>query len=303
MSWQATLFNSFMRVNKFYLSGKDFTQAKKAMKKMADKPAEKADYPVDAVVKKVSLDGVNCEWVYDKSVSSETLKVIVYFHGGGFYAGSPATHRDAAHRLSLATGMKLLVVDYRLAPEHIFPAALEDGMTAYQWLLSNDYKSEDIAFGGDSAGGNMTLSIMQLLRQQGSKLPFAGFCVSPWADLSHSGDSWISNQRKDVMIPHSLLENAAPVYAGQKSLDDPLVSPVFADFTGFPPIYLIAGENEVLVDDANRIYQRATQANVKAEIKIWPRMPHAFTSIANFIPEGREAIQDIANFLSRAYQQ
>lgn len=302
MSWQCTMINTVMRLSKWYLSGKDFHQAKAAMIRMADTPAAKAENPKGAIVEKTSIAGVSCEWVYDKSAEMSDA-VIMYFHGGGFFAGSPATHRDAAHRLSAATNMKTLVVDYDLTPEQVFPVALNQSVAIYQWLLANGFKSQDIAFGGDSAGGNMTLAVMKCLQAQDLPLPFAGFCVSPWADLTHSGQSWQDNRRRDVMIPPSLLENAAIVYANGKALDDPLVSPVFADFQGFPPLYVIAGGTEILLDDANRIEQRARECGVSVEKKIWPTVPHAFTSMASFLPEAREAIADIANFLQRSKSQ
>ncbi len=304
MSWQCSLINIAMRFSKWHLSGKDFHQAKAAMIRMADERAARAAPPKGAIVEKVRIADVNCEWVYARHDSSyDTEKVIMYFHGGGFFAGSPDTHRDAAFRLSEASGMKTLVVDYSLTPDAVFPVALDQSVAVYQWLLANGFQAGDIAFGGDSAGGNMTLAVMKRLQQRQLSLPFAGFCISPWADLTHSGESWQSNRRADVMIPPNLLENAAVVYANGEPADDPLISPVFADMHGLPPLYVIAGATEILVDDANRIAQQAQDCGVKVEKKIWPKVPHAFTSMASFLPEGRQAIEDIAAFLNRAYQQ
>ena len=303
MTWQCTMINAVMRISKWYLNGKNFNQAKAAMIRMADTPAEKANFPQGASVEKIQLAGVNCEWVYDTAtVSPQCKQVIMYFHGGGFFAGSPATHRDTAHRLSAATGMKSLVVDYSLTPEHVFPVALEQATAVYHYLLKNSYNNNDIAFGGDSAGGNMTLAVMKNLQSKNTALPFAGFCVSPWADLSHSGDSWQSNRRADVMIPPSLLENAALVYANGKPTDNPLISPVFADMHGLPPLYITAGSTEILVDDANRIAEQAKKCGVKVSKKIWPNVPHAFTSMASFLPEGRQAIGEIADFLHASHR-
>ena len=214
MSWQCTLSNAVMRLSKWYMHGKDFNAAKTAMMNMADKPSENAAYPDGATVEKTQIANVNCEWVYDASLTQEQKQhVILYFHGGGFFAGSPATPRDAAHRLSVAAKMRTLLVDYSLTPEHVFPVALDQAVSVYQQLLSSGISANKIAFGGDSAGGNMTLAVMKKLQQQDIKLPFAGFCISPWADLTHSGDSWQSNRKKEAMIPHSLLKNAALVYA------------------------------------------------------------------------------------------
>lgn len=302
MSWQCSLVNIAMRLSKWYLSGKDFDTAKAAMISMGDERAAKADYPADATIEKLQLAGVNCEWVRDNSVSAQADGVIMYFHGGGFFAGSPDTHRDAAHRLSAASAMKTLVVDYSLTPDAVFPVALEQSVAVYQHLLEAGYSAGNIAFGGDSAGGSMTLAVMKCLQAQNLPLPFAGFCVSPWADLTHSGASWQRNKRKDVMIPQKLLENAALVYANGKPLNNPLISPVFADMTGFPPLYVIAGGTEILVDDSERIAAQASACNVSVEKKIWPKAPHAFTSMAAFLPEGRQAIDDIAAFLNRVHK-
>ena len=299
MSWQCTLSNAVMRLSKWYMHGKDFTAAKAAMIKMADKPAEKAPFPDGATVEKVQFSNVNCEWVYDASLTEEQKQqVILYFHGGGFFAGSPATHRDAAHRLSVSARMRTLLVDYSLTPEHVFPVALNQAVSVYQQLLSSGISANKIAFGGDSAGGNMTLAVMKQLQHQGIELPFAGFCISPWADLTHSGHSWQRNRYKEAMIPQALLKNAALVYASGEPLDNPLISPVFADLQDFPPLYVIAGGTEILVDDANRIEQQAQRCGVKVEKKIWAKAPHAFTTMASFLPEGREAINDIGNFLT-----
>lgn len=303
MSWQVHAINLVMRVSKFRLNGKNFVDAKAAMIKMADTPAAKAQYPDGAVVEKTELNSVNCEWVCDHSIASNEPKVIVYFHGGGFFAGSPNTHRGAAHWLSACSKMKALVIDYSLTPEALFPTQLNEAVAAYQWLLDNGYQSQNIAFGGDSAGGNMTIAVMKMLQQQQLPLPFAGFCISPWADLTHSGDSWQTNKRRDPMVAQSLLENAAAVYAGSYPLDDPMISPVFADYTGLPPLYLIAGESEVLLDDLHRIADGAKKANVFVQKKIWPTVPHAFTSMVGLIPEAKIAIEDIALFLNKQHEQ
>ena len=297
MSWQVHAINLFMRVNKFRLNGKNFADAKAAMIAMADDRAAKADYPEGAIVEAVTLNTVSCEWVRDQSVANDEAKVIMYFHGGGFFAGSPNTHRGAAHCLSARCKTKTLVVDYQLTPQAQFPTQLDEAVLAYQWLLDNGYEHGNIAFGGDSAGGNMTIAVMKMLQQRKLPLPFAGFCISPWADLTHSGESWQTNKRRDPMVAQSLLENAAVVYAGDKPLDNPMISPVFADYTGLPPLYLIAGESEILIDDLLRIATQAENAGVITQKKIWPTVPHAFTSMVGLIPEAEIAIEDIAFFL------
>ncbi len=300
MSWQNTLFTTLFRFSKWRLSNKDFATAKQVMHAMSDERAAKAAPPQGAVTRAETIDGVACEWVRDEQLAEDTPRVLLYFHGGGFFGGSPATHRAAAHCFSASTGMRVLVVDYQLTPEAVFPTQLDEASRVYRALLERGFASGDIAFAGDSAGGNMAIAVLKYLQRDGIPLPFASASISPWADLTHSGESWHANRRRDAMVPQSLLENAAPVYAAGTALDDPLVSPVFADLSGLPPLYITAGGEEILLDDAVRLHANAMRDGVYSELQIWPGLPHAFTSMASILPEAQDGIDAIAQFFERA---
>ncbi|WP_101758674.1 alpha/beta hydrolase [Oceanicoccus sp. KOV_DT_Chl] len=296
MSWQASVFNMIFRLQKPGLKKKNFSQAKESMQATMARAEQAFKLPDYATLSHETINGVPCEWL---STGANQRGVVLYFHGGAFMVGSPpAAHRELAWRLSAAADMKVLLVDYRLTPEHIFPAALDDGLTVYRWLLDNGYIADHIAFAGDSAGGNMTLAVMLLAQQNNLPLPAAGVCLSPWADLTHVGDSIVSNEKKDPMLPVNILINAAQVYAGDKLLDDPLISPVFADFTGFPPLQVFAGSTEILLSDAQRIAENARAKNVEVEFKAWHKQAHAFPVMAQFLPEARQAITEMGKFLT-----
>jgi len=286
MSWQSCLFSFIARPLKMALARRNYPEAKTLLNTVLAAVGRLSHIPSSVSCTTASLNAVPCEWII-ASEAKERQRVIVYFHGGVFAVGSPNSHRDLAWRLSEAAAAKVLLVDYRLTPEHIFPAAIDDGIGVYQWLLENGYSAPHIAFSGDSAGGNLTLSVMLKARQLSLPLPAASACLSPWADLSHQGESIERNQSQDPLMPVSLLVNAAKVYAPQQDLSAPLLSPVFADYVGFPPLLLYAGSSEILLSDATRIQAQAEQASVKVSLKIWKNQLHAFPVFARFIPEGR----------------
>jgi epsilon-lactone hydrolase len=223
----------------------------------------------------------------------------LYLHGGGFVAGSPASHRDLAWRLSRESGLQVLMVDYRLAPEYPYPAQLDDAMAVYEALLAGGLSPAQLAVAGDSAGGNLALATVLRVRARQLPLPAAVIALSPWGDLTHSGESMISNAKSDHMIPAQLIDQMAAMYAGDCDLLQPELSPVFADYAGFPPLMLHAASEEVLRDDALRIHDRADHAGVDVVCHIWQRVPHAFPVFAQYLPEGRSAIREMATFLQR----
>lgn len=299
MSWQSAVFNLIFRTQKPGLRKCNFEQAKASMSKTMAQAEKSFKLPASAQLQPQTINDVSCEWVISHEAQTSE-SVVMYFHGGAFMVGSPpVSHRDLAVRLSQASAMKVLLVDYRLTPEHVFPAPLDDAIAVYQWLLDNGYSANNIAFGGDSAGGNMTLAVMIKAQQNNLPLPFAGLCLSPWADLTHVGESVTVNKDKDPMLPINILVNAAEVYAQGHELTDPLISPVFADFTGLPPLLVYAGSTEVLLSDAQRIVEKATAAGVSVEYKYWHKQAHAFPVMAQFLPEGKQAIAAMADFLKR----
>jgi acetyl esterase/lipase len=250
--------------------------------------------PKDAIVEKTSMGGVECEWVSVGSVPAN--KALVYFHGGAYVSGSPVSHRDYAAAMSTALGIKLLMVDYRLAPEYPFPAPIEDALAVYRALLGDGYGANDLFIGGDSAGGNLTLSLLQQVRSLGLAMPKAACLFSPWLDLTHSGDSMAKNADIDPMLPVIMLQYCADIYAAGADKNDPLISPIFTDMTGFPPMIIHVGSTEILLDDAKTIAKKCEKAGVEAILKVWEKAPHAFPILVKFLPEARAAIEQTADF-------
>ena len=224
--------------------------------------------------------------------------VILYLHGGGFMAGSPRTHRGITRYLARSVGARVVVPDYRLAPEHVFPTALHDAVDSYARLLESTPPSR-VAIAGDSAGGNLTLSTLLEARERGLPMPAAAVTISPWADLTGSGESVRSMARKEAMLPANKLSDAARLYAGHVDLTLPTVSPVFGDYSGLPPLLVHVGTTEILLDDARRVVARARAAGVEAHLRLWRSLPHVFHVFSDYLPAARTALQEISDFMQR----
>ena len=256
---------------------------------LASKPPEQM---LTAVV---DAGGVNAEWVSWLGVAED--KVLLYLHGGGYVFGGPDSHRDLAWRLAKESGVRVLVVDYRLAPEHPFPAALDDATRSYRWLLEQGIAPENISVAGDSAGGGLAAALVLNLTNLGVKLPKAVVMISPWADLAMTGDSMKTNADKDAMLSPEAISRFANFYLGDSNPKAPLASPVFADLSGFPPALILVGSTEVLLSDAETIAQKINDSGGLATLEIWPKMPHVFPLFAGIIPEGKAAVSQISEFL------
>jgi epsilon-lactone hydrolase len=245
------------------------------------------------------IGNVHCEWVWMYPTPFRH-GVIVLVHGGGFMAGSPLTHRGVAWRLSDASNCRVLQVDYRLAPEHPYPAAFDDVLAVYRALLKQGHDAAHIAFAGDSAGGNLALAAALACRREQLPSPAAVLCFSPWTDLTQSGASIAHNSHSEVLIPTRLLPDVAALYLGDHDPADPAVSPLFGDFTDFPPLQLHTIDEEVLRDDTLRLAERARAAGAQVDCRIWSGMPHASALFADWLPEGREQLREGGEFLRRA---
>lgn len=242
-------------------------------------------------VEPLAAAGVEGEWV--ATPDSRPDRVILFLHGGGYVMGSPAHHRDFNRRLAEASGARVLSVDYRLAPEHPFPAALEDALAAWQWLMKEGFRPGNIIISGDSAGGGLSLATLLSLRDSGGPLPAAAILFSPWTDLSMSGESIRFNARADPFIPTDALSPIAAAYTGNRTEScHPLVSPLFGNPAGFPPLYLHVGSTEVLLSDSTRLVEKAETAGVEVSLKVWRAMPHIFHLCACCLPEGRRVIEE-----------
>jgi len=246
----------------------------------------------------VEAAGVPAEWIVPRQVP--TKGVVLYLHGGSFISGSIASHRTLAGNVAIASRTRVLLIDYRLAPEHPFPEGLEDAAAAYEWILSQGIDPASVVVAGDSAGGNLALSLLLLLRDKGRPLPAAAVCLSPNPDLTYSSESWVANARRDVMISEHKERQAVEAYLRGNDPRTPLASPFFADLRGLPPMLLQVGSFEVLRSDVEGFAEKAQQAGVKAILEVWPGMQHEWQFAAKILPEGRKAIAHIGAFVQAA---
>jgi epsilon-lactone hydrolase len=254
--------------------------------------------PGDVILTPLCISGVDCEWV--SLQGSDVKRVLMYFHGGGYVFGGFDSHRDIAWRLAQATGARVLLVDYRLAPENPFPAAVEDATSCYRWLLDEGYEAGHIMMGGDSAGGGLTVATLVNVKNLGLVQPSAAVLMSPWVDLSASGESVEVNETTDPVLSAAALRSCAALYLGELDKKAPLASPLFADLSGLPPVLVQVGSTELLLSDAQRLVEKINQAGGTALLEVWPKMPHVFQVFAARIPEGKDAIRKLGDFLGPA---
>ncbi|MDB5439617.1 MAG: alpha/beta hydrolase [Caulobacteraceae bacterium] len=227
-----------------------------------------------------------------------TDKVLIYFHGGGYLSGSPASHRHLAAKMAVETRLRTLLVDYRLAPEAPFPAAVEDAYAAYQYLLDSGIRAANIVLAGDSAGGGLCLLLMLRLKAAGLPLPAAAALLSPWVDLTCSGESFQTNANLDPLISHVGMSQAATIFlAGGIDPANPLVSPLFADLAGLPPLLIQVSSDETLRDDSLALAREATRAGVDARLDVTDAMVHVWPLFWPILAEGRDALKAIRRFL------
>jgi epsilon-lactone hydrolase len=244
----------------------------------------------------VDCDGVAGEWSI--APGSEPMRTLLYFHGGGYCSGSIVSHRRLVTEAGRAAGIRTLAIDYRLAPEHPYPAAHEDALAAWRFLRRQGIAAADIAVGGDSAGGNLTLGLIGRLRAVGEALPACAWLVSPWTDLTMSGETLATKDAVDPLIHKAYLDELADAYA-PPSVDrrDPLISPLFADLAGFPPVLIQVGSAETLLADATRLAAAAGAADVDVTLQIWPHMIHAWPLWNAGLHDGRRALAYAGQFI------
>jgi monoterpene epsilon-lactone hydrolase len=243
----------------------------------------------------VDAGGVPCEWVLAPRVDAG--RVVLYLHGGAYYRGSLHTHRDLCSRISRAAGVAVLNVGYRLAPEHPFPAALEDACAAYRWLVGTGIAPGRIFLAGDSAGGGLAAALLLFLREQREALPGGAVLLSPWTDLEQTGPSMASRAAADPSMAKPYLDRVAAIYLGAADPCDPLASPLYGDLRGLPPLLIQVGTAEVLEDDAARFAEKAEAAGVTVRLERWPDMIHVWHRYAVLLPEAQEAIARIGAWL------
>ena len=249
----------------------------------------------DVKCEEVDAGGVPGEWITTPGVADE--RVIFYLHGGGYVLGSVNTHRELISRLSRAAGARVLAIDYRLAPESPFPAAVHDSVSAYRWLLSQGVEPGQIVVGGDSAGGGLTVAMLLALRDAEGPLPAAGVCISPWTDMECAGESLLKSVEGEGMIALDGILRMAKVYLRGADARTPLASPIYADLTGLPPLLIQVGGAEELLSDATRLAERAEAAGVDVTLESWEDMFHVWHSFATMLPEAQQAIERIGEFV------
>lgn len=294
MSFQSVLLRVVLRFVRRQLFGHSDPVRLRAAVKSAVKRLPPA--PADIAIREHSIDGLDAFWFEPRNARPH--KVVLYLHGGGYiFCSARDTHRDLILGLSRASECRVLAIDYRLAPEHPFPAALDDAVAAYHWLLSIGYAPRNIAVAGDSAGGGLAFALMLKLRQLEETLPVALVAISPWTDLAITGASVRENARKDPLIPANDLAEGAAHYIGNADPTDPLVSPLYGDVAHLPPTLIQVGSEEVLLDDSRRMAAKLKAAGVPVVMEEWRRMPHVWHSFASILPEGRAAIDHIGLFL------
>lgn len=253
--------------------------------------------PRDVTHHPVVARGVNCEWVRVQDRASSDVEAMLYIHGGGFAVGSCATHREFVGRLAREVRCPALSVDYRLAPEHPYPAALDDVIEAWRWLLDEGVDATRAVIAGDSAGGALTLSGMLRMRDEGLPLPAAAVCFSPCVDLTAEAETLRRNAADDPMLDNQLIEQFSQWYAGHGHREDPYASPILAELTGLPPMLVMAGTFELMEADARRWADRARKYQVDVTLDIWEEMVHIWPYFAWFLPEGKSAIRRVGDYL------
>ncbi len=253
------------------------------------------DLPAGVKIKEQEIEGVKAEWMIPPQVL-ESDEMILYLHGGGYVMGSIHTHRPFAAKLALECRTKVLLIDYALAPENPYPAAVNDIMAVYSWLQKGGYKGGNIILAGDSAGGGLVMSTMLNIRDERMVPPAGAILLSPWVDLSCSGESMTTIAKKDPLFNPGLVASMAPWYAGKLPLDDPGVSPLFADLTGLPPLLIQVGTVEIFLDDSIRLAERAKAAGVEVDLEVCKGQMHVFQMAWERLPEARKAIEKIASF-------
>ena len=251
--------------------------------------------PAQIEVSPVIIDGLSAEWILPSYGAKD--KVILYFRGGGYVIGSSRSHRPIVAKFVKASGVGALLFDYRLAPEHPFPAALDDSVAAYRWLLAQGVSPSHIAFVGDSAGGGLCLATLLALRDQGIPLPAAAVALSPWTDLKNTGESLKTKAKADQLTWGESWIVFSKYYAGDNDPGNPWISPLYGDLHGLPPILIYVGEDEVLLDDSIRFAEKAKNSGADVTLRVGEGMFHCFPACAPLFPEAKQAMDEICTFI------
>lgn len=251
--------------------------------------------PADVHIEPVDADGVEAEWTW--TPEADLSRVLLFLHGGGYISGSIASHRHMMAQAGREARARTLAVGYRLAPEHPFPAALDDTLAAYRFLLAQGFSPRRIAIGGESAGGGLALAALTSLRDAGEALPACAWLSSPWTDLQQTGATMQTKAAVDPLIQKAYLDELAAAYLHGEDATNPLASPIHADLRGLPPLLIHSGSAETMLDDSGRLAIAAGGAGVRVTFEIWPDMIHAFTLFYPQLAAGRAALAQVGRFV------
>ena len=256
--------------------------------------------PEDVIIEKTVINNITAERISTNNANKKN--VILYFHGGGYCQGSVITHRKLVSHIAKAVETPIIVPDYPLAPENPYPAALHGVEGVYSYLLNNGFNADNIILGGDSAGGGLAAALTLLLKDKKIPLPRGVFLLSPWLDLTFSGDSVKIYAEKDPICTEEGLRVNAKDYAGNESTQNPLVSPVYGDISGFPPLLIQAGVEDILLSDSTRFAEKAEASNVDVKLSLWDEMWHVFQGWPVEVPEADDAIEQIGQFTKAVFK-
>ncbi len=279
---------------------KDITQIQ-SLRRLLDMSALPLNMPRGVKTKAIKIGKIAAEWYYPRQ--ADMTKVILFVHGGGYAVGSIQTHRALAARIAQASHCVAISVDYRLVPEHPFPAALEDVVHAYEWLILKGYNPQDIAMTGDSAGGGLIMSTLITLRQMNSPQPAAVALMCPWVDLSFAGDSASENQAFDPIVSVNQVRDWGIVYAGKYTIYHPMISPLNASLNDLSPMLIQASTKEVLTDDAIGLEKKIRQDGGEVELQLYDGLLHVWHLFWKYVPEAQQAIDKMADFFQQAFQE
>jgi monoterpene epsilon-lactone hydrolase len=297
-SWQANVLLFGFRLKRRLLDRPEELDVEKDRRELESMPKLfKPLGPIECTP--LMANQVPAEWIKPQGLTTD--RVILYLHGGSWNSGSINSHRPLAANIAIACKARALIIDYRLAPEFPFPAANEDALAAYEWLLENGIAAEKIAIMGDSAGGTLTLGLLIQLRDMNKPLPALAVCLSPASDFSMTGESWTRNRKKDIMLNFNNIRKAGEIYLKDADIRSALISPLGADLHGLPTLLIQVGSDELLLSDAKMFIEKAREAGVPATLEVWDGMQHVWQYTASFVPEARRAIQNIGAFARRTW--
>jgi monoterpene epsilon-lactone hydrolase len=282
---------------KYYNSRSDKNATLQQRRVILEDGARNLPMPPNVEVKRTTVGNIAAEWL--RPVGTTDNRAVLYLHGGAYTMGSCTTHRALASRIAIASQTPALLPEFRLAPEYPFPAALEDGVAIYRWLIEQGISPQKMVVAGDSSGGGLAIALTVLLRDKNVPLPAAITCLSPWADLELTGESLTTRAQVDPMCSLEESQYHAVHYIGKHDARAPLVSPIYADLHGLPPILIQVGDREILLSDAIRLTEHARKDGVDAELEVWDGMWHVWHLFARYVPEGQRAIDKIGAFIRK----